>query len=952
MLTKSIVNNITAIGNAIKWENHVDESKRHTWHENLINFQCELENLRFASSENPSVAAYGESQMGKSYLIEALLSDTTDKFCLSDGNKLYKFIGDINPSQDNAQNEATGVVTRFKRLPASTPNANADWLPIQLFSIADIILILIEAWCNEVVRPMENAIQYADSVEQFIEGIQLEESPEKHLLVSEVELAQIEKYLSSSNSSSGFGNVYSSGIIQFLRRECHRISHDDTLHLLRFLWNNDENFNRLFDDLVSYRHKLGKENRCFVEFSSILRRKGSILDVDRLKEMYSGQSDTVKVRIGDASEVNVSKAFLSALIAELEINVDSAKKIENRDFLNKLDILDFPGLKSSQEIKVEVLGVGDNIATVFKRGKVSYLFKKYSSTKRISALLFCQNHNDYHAGKLGQILEDWVKDNVGETPNDRAQTLSKTANKSPLLVVSTWFNENLKYTDEKTDDDINDFWNRRFHRVLESQVIKAEGLPDHWFNSWSAKESPFTDIYLLRSYKYSMGIFNRDEGIESDSNGTLQGNQPKCSAKPDYYTKPDYIRRLKTIFLSNQDVIRRLGGKDRAEAIWNAAATFENDGTKPIINHLGELAPSARNAREDKFKRDFENTSKKLYDFIDKEHHPDDPTKETIKAKEEVGGLVSTMDVLNGRDPYFWIGMMENLMISEEKVREIVFNQIKGNQAARPLSGPENQIFMSAGLSATVSRESNLQLLCDYLGVNSESECKERLLREGIELDTLLGKQQMSMGIAEQVVSTIGKMWKNDFLGTSAYDKIKQSFPSINKITEKLVALYDFLDMQKKLTIEVQHIMDTLERPRQVGIVASWLTNSLNSFVCEFGYEKILCHPQLGNVKIDLSQKNRDFRLAIDMDILDNMPYANGIDLLQQMAAVKRQMEQNIYDSNLRGLQKKLPEYRNRWQWQNRMRVAFALLSGIRSYDIKSNNELKDILDSIIKSYE
>lgn len=52
-----------------------------------------LKKIRFAISENCSAAAYGESQVGKSYLMSSLLSSQNSQFQVSDGKGgFYSFI--------------------------------------------------------------------------------------------------------------------------------------------------------------------------------------------------------------------------------------------------------------------------------------------------------------------------------------------------------------------------------------------------------------------------------------------------------------------------------------------------------------------------------------------------------------------------------------------------------------------------------------------------------------------------------------------------------------------------------------------------------------------------------------------------------------------------------------------------------------------------------------------
>ena len=77
-------------------------------------YRRQLKRIGDALSENCSAAAYGESQVGKSYLMSSLLSTPEMPFEIQNGGVSYSFIDKINPSGgNNTQKESTGIITRF-----------------------------------------------------------------------------------------------------------------------------------------------------------------------------------------------------------------------------------------------------------------------------------------------------------------------------------------------------------------------------------------------------------------------------------------------------------------------------------------------------------------------------------------------------------------------------------------------------------------------------------------------------------------------------------------------------------------------------------------------------------------------------------------------------------------------------------------------------------------------
>ena len=74
-LVKNVTDQINSINNFIKWgDSHLQESRREETFKKLVNIRRHLKRLRFSLESNPAIAAFGESQKGKSYVISSLLA--------------------------------------------------------------------------------------------------------------------------------------------------------------------------------------------------------------------------------------------------------------------------------------------------------------------------------------------------------------------------------------------------------------------------------------------------------------------------------------------------------------------------------------------------------------------------------------------------------------------------------------------------------------------------------------------------------------------------------------------------------------------------------------------------------------------------------------------------------------------------------------------------------------
>ena len=79
-MTQDINKHITIIDNSIKWAK--EYGKDSFPYEILKNLRRKLKRISNALEENCSVAAYGESQVGKSYLMSSLLSSPNSPFVM------------------------------------------------------------------------------------------------------------------------------------------------------------------------------------------------------------------------------------------------------------------------------------------------------------------------------------------------------------------------------------------------------------------------------------------------------------------------------------------------------------------------------------------------------------------------------------------------------------------------------------------------------------------------------------------------------------------------------------------------------------------------------------------------------------------------------------------------------------------------------------------------------
>ncbi|MDE6340237.1 MAG: putative virulence factor, partial [Muribaculaceae bacterium] len=362
-------------------------------------------------------------------------------------------------------------------------------------------------------------------------------------IISEDDIRDINDYIREVIGNNAAA-IYQSNFCKIVSSVIQNVPYDKWVDVFSLIWNKNSEINRLFTTLINAYKKLSFKQEVYVPFDTVLYSKGTLLKIEWLDAVCGVYTNTGNDDVftnvydfdGHLLASNFNKGELSALIAELTFELPEYLSLD-RKFLKYMDLLDFPGARSREKYKEK------EIATVLpkmlRRGKVAYLFNKYSRSLQISSVLFC-HHNDQKAEPtIGETINNWIEENIGATPQERAKVLHLTNGIAPLFFVATKFNIDLERT--KTDkpeslENLDKHWNR-FDTVF-PEIIK----PNKWLDEWSVLNdgsiSPFRNIYPLRDFYWSgkNGLFS------GYSDGTITSPETALCKHPDY---PDYFDRLK-----------------------------------------------------------------------------------------------------------------------------------------------------------------------------------------------------------------------------------------------------------------------------------------------------------------------------------------------------------------------------------------------------------------------
>ena len=626
-MLQDINQHIALIDSSIAWAKEF--GKESFPYEVFKEYRRKLRRIYAALEENCSAAAYGESQVGKSYLMSSLLSSPNSPFVITNAGKSYSFIDDLNPSGgNNAKIESTGVITRFT-LSQGDP-AMKDYVKVRNLSVVDIILLLADSYYNDIKINQDSVLKY-DDINKALEGMNSLWASKivAQNEIDEDDIKDIADYIHDVIGNAATG-VNQSNFAKIVAPVIQYVSYDKWVDIFSLLWNKNSELSHLFSVLINEYKKLNFQTDIYVPFTAVLRDKGTLLKIEWLDTVCGVQIDTGRDEIytdvydskGNILARDFHKGNLSALIAELTFELP-ASVAEDRNFLHKLDLLDFPGARSREKYKEQEIHTV--LPKILRRGKVAYLFNKYSRSLRISSVLFC-HHNDQKAeATIGETINSWLEDNIGSTPEERASMLNNTNGIAPLFLVATKFNIDLERT--KTDnasnvDKLDAHWNR-FDTVF-PEIIK----PNRWLDDWVKpgglfRSAAFQNIYPLRDFYWSgkNGVF------DGYSDGDIKSEEKCVHTHLDY---PNYFDNLKASFLKNEFVKRHFADPEQT---WNDVATVNNDGSKAIIRNLDSIAGVLEEARKKKYLVQLMNIKAEMYNTLSVYFEPEDKEAKNQKVK-------------------------------------------------------------------------------------------------------------------------------------------------------------------------------------------------------------------------------------------------------------------------------------------------------------------------------
>lgn len=933
-MIQEIEKHIALTNEAIAWANEF--GKDSFPFENFKDYRRKLRKIKMALEEKCSAAAYGESQVGKSYLMSSLLSSPDAPFVITHGGKDYSFIDELNPSGgNNAKVESTGVITRFTV--SSSANAMNDFVKVRNLSVIDIILLLANSYYNDIKIDQDATLRY-DQINQYLEGLSNLWTSRiiQQTEIDEDDIKDIAEYIHDVIGNAAVA-VNQSNFCRIIGPIIKYVSYDKWVDVFSILWNKNAEISHMFSVLINEYKKIGFITDIYIPFDAVLREKGTILKIQWLDTVCGVHVDTGNDDLytdifdvnGNVLARNFGKGYLSALIAEITFELPEYI-VNDRPFLKKMDLLDFPGARGKEEYKeTEINSV---LPTLLRRGKVAYLFNKYSRSLRISSVLFCF-HNDQKAAPIGGTISTWIEENIGATPQERTAMLNDTNGISPLFLVATKFNLDLERA--KTDNpttvlSLSDHW-KRFKDVL-PEIIK----PSRWLTDWVVtgglfRSSVFQNIYPLRDFYWSAknGLF------DGYSDGNIKSEEKSVHSYPDY---PEYFENLKSSFLQNEFVKKHFSNPEQT---WNDVATVNNDGSKAIIRNLDAIADVLNDARYKKYLLQLKEIKEEMYRSLCAYFEPEDQEAKNKKVQQIASDIKMSLFLNVGKNPEIFGKIIDALMVPVGDLREIAYNIIICHTEVPTDFSIVNFIRQNADINPYDDQALNIQKLCNFFSCDKE-RLEGALKEQGCSISEVVSSNtEILTTVADVVVKHIINYW-NAFIN-HRIKTLENLLPHAEMIVFMLAALLKKLEVRKELSRRIDRYCKVFNQNEQPNVIADYASLTLNNFISSVG-RSYISEEEIIHIK----SKAEKCHIQVNLHPEAWKHEQKTKPLLQTLKAFDDAAEIDKID---RKSLMKLPLWDNFQRWENLVSIGLLYTSDISNVDPMANARVKELIDTCVNLY-
>lgn len=468
-----------------------------------------------------TIGFFGLSQAGKSYLISALAAGQNGKLETDYGGQRLDFIRHINPV--GGGKEATGLVTRFSR--RATPGEDPQFpVELTLFKEIELAKILANSWFKDFDLERISYEIDEERIQRVLKPFEGRENGPLQPGVNADDLVSLWDYLRDNfrNSVKKLEHLYWPKALVLAPR----LNAQERAELFAILWGEQRELTRVYQQLAGALHKLGLPETVFAPLKALVTfendtysQRDSIMNVDILERFGSPADLPIEVRPRIAGRLHNSQgipvAQLAALTAEMTFGLIEAPA---DDIVNQVDLLDFPGYRGRKKLH-EIADSSDpesatkdnSVSQLILRGKVAYLFERYTDNQEMNALVVCTGSTKQSdVNDVGPVLTRWIEKTQG------ADAAARSKRETGLIWALTMLDLRVTNSLSLTADQYDESWNG----MVKLTMLERFGSLG-WMNDWAG--TPFQNTFLVRKPRMDAAFIVQDaSGAETGLSSNYQ----------------------------------------------------------------------------------------------------------------------------------------------------------------------------------------------------------------------------------------------------------------------------------------------------------------------------------------------------------------------------------------------------------------------------------------------
>ena len=736
-----------------------------------------------ATARRPmSVAVFGPSQVGKSYLVSVIASpaDRTlqAKF---DGQDSVDFLTQINPA---GEKESTGLVTRFTTRPLASPPPSGFPVGLTLLSEPDIVKILGNSYFNDGDQSKET-IPEIEEITAAIQALRARRRGPNGL--TEDDILDLQDYYEKhfvGNQLIGTLSNYWKDILELAPV----LDVEGRATLFSFLWGRHAKFTWLYTQLAAAIETLARADEAFGQMEALLPREKSIIDVATLEHVGKSDGTTVRLKTRDGREAALPRALATALVGELRIEMAERP----RGMFEHIDLLDFPGARSRQKFALSVhlnekeLGLRD----CFLRGKVAYLFDRYVANQELTAMMLCVRPSNMEVVTLPDMVDEWISDTHGRTPEARV------GKATTLFFVLTWFDTHFV---DKAGDLMSP--SGRFKARMDASLLGSFGKAHNWPRQWTP-DRPFNNCFWFRNPNYPASSIIRYEGTREI------GVIPEMALR---------IDELKNGFLSVPEVIEHFREPPRA---FDEGLRLNDGGASYIVANLEpvcrpELKAEQIRSRLDAIRHDLTALLARFYISLDVES----------RLEERRKAAMAVFDALeNGIASKTFATLLRYLMVDPTDLSEEIYAALR--------SGLSNAPKAALGATETEQRRPGMPIRPGQKPVAPVANGSGHGGGEnGAGVNTMLAQF-----VVDAFIARMRRTADNDLVARAT----KVSREATVVIVDEIISLASRTNLQGVLAEMIKrHLGVPKPEPESAARIAFIATTQINRLIADFGFGRL-----------------------------------------------------------------------------------------------------------------